>query len=91
MSNSSTGIGEQALPDTIRQSAVLDAADLHLLASVPAIPHIDPAYEDERLKNIFQYYAINPEEMEKELHRYAKELLAAHAIGPAWQVLLTIA
>ena len=83
-------MGVQALPVSITKSAIFNQADLALLATVPAIPAIDPAYEDERLKNIFQYYAINPEEMEGELQRYAKELLSENAVAAAWQVLLTI-
>ncbi len=29
------------------------------------MPCVDPAFEDDKLKNIFQYYAIDPEEMGK--------------------------
>ncbi len=54
------------------------------------LPVIDPAYHDERLRNIFQYYSINPEEMERELHLYATELLDAGNIDAAWQVLLSV-
>ena len=50
---------------------------------------IDPAFNDDRLKNIIQYYSINPDEMEKELHIYAKELLDAGKVNEAWQVLLS--
>ncbi len=78
-----------ALPLNILQSKILSAADIDLLATAPELPFIDPAYEDERLKNIFQYYSINPVEMEKELHLYAKELLGKGKINEAWQVLLT--
>ena len=38
-------------------------------------PVIDPSFEDEKLKNIFQYYSLNPAEMENELHEYAAGLL----------------
>jgi hypothetical protein len=77
------------LPANIRQSNILSANHLHLLALQQALPAIDPAFHDDRLKNIFQYYSINPEEMEKELHLYAKELLNAGKIKEAWQVLLS--
>jgi hypothetical protein len=77
------------LPENIRQSNILAANHLHLLARQQAVPAIDPAFHDDRLKNIFQYYSINPEEMEKELHLYAKELLEAGKINEAWQVLLS--
>ena len=50
---------------------------------------IDAAFEDDKLKNIFQYYSLAPDEMEKELHIYAKELLDASKVQEAWQVLLS--
>jgi len=85
-----TGIGVQVLPDHIRQSNILSSGNINLLASVSALPVIDPAYDDERLKNIFQYYSINPDEMERELQLYAKELFDKGDTYAAWQVLLTI-
>jgi len=83
-------IGRQLLPLNILQSSILTAIELDLLVGLPALPVIDPAFYDERLKNIFQYYSINPEEMELELHVYAKELLNRGQVDDAWQVLLTI-
>jgi len=78
-----------SLPSNILQSKILTKADIDLLASVPELPFVDPAYHDDRLKNIFQYFSINPDEMEGELHLYAKELLANKQLNEAWQVLLT--
>jgi len=46
-------------------------------------------FEDEKLKNIIQYFSLNTEEMDKELHKYAKQLLDAGKVKEAWQVLLT--
>lgn len=71
-------------------SKILNGNDLGKLANVKEQPFIDPAFEDDKLKNIFQYYSINPEEMEKELHSYARELLEAGRIADAWQVLLAL-
>jgi len=88
--NPGAGIGKNALPANILQSKILTPANIDLLASVPELPFIDPAFNDDRLKNIFQYYSINPEEMEKELQLYAKELLDKGSLHEAWQVLLTI-
>jgi len=85
-----TGIGKTALPVNILQSKILSSNNIDLLASVPELPVIDPTYYDDRLKNIFQYYSINPEEMEKELQLYAKELLDKGNVPAAWQVLLTM-
>lgn len=86
--NTELGIGVDALPMAIRNSKILSGNDLGLLANVTEIPVIDPAYEDEVLKQILQYFSINPDEMEKELQRHAKKLLEAGRVSDAWQVLL---
>jgi flavin reductase (DIM6/NTAB) family NADH-FMN oxidoreductase RutF len=83
------GIGMDALPAAIRNSSILTGNHLGQLANVHELPVIDPAYEDGTLKSIFQYYSVNPAEMEKELHTYAKELLDDGKVKEAWQVLLT--
>ncbi len=84
------GIGVDALPGAIRNSRILSGNDLGQLANVHETPSVDPSFHDEKLKNIFQYYSVNPEEMEKELHSYAKELLAGGKVNAAWQVLLAL-
>lgn len=86
--NTQLGIGLDALPESIRRSNVLTANNLGQLANVHEMPFVDPAFTDDKLKNIIQYYAINPDDMDKELHRYAKELLDAGKVNEAWQVLL---
>ena len=78
------------LPENIQQSSILTSNNIQQLASVNEMPVVDAAYYDDRLKTIFQYYSINPDEMEKELQRYAKELLDKGKIKEAWQVLLSI-
>jgi flavin reductase (DIM6/NTAB) family NADH-FMN oxidoreductase RutF len=83
------GIGIDALPEGIRISKILTGNDLAQLAAVKELPFIDPAFEDEQLKNIIQYYSVDPDEMEIELHRYAKELLKGNKVHEAWQVLLS--
>jgi flavin reductase (DIM6/NTAB) family NADH-FMN oxidoreductase RutF len=88
--NTALGIGVDALPRSLRDSRILSGNDLGQLANVHELPVIDPAFEDERLKTIFQYYSVNPEEMEKELHIYAKELLGESRVRDAWQVLLAL-
>jgi flavin reductase (DIM6/NTAB) family NADH-FMN oxidoreductase RutF len=84
------GIGIDALPAAIRESRILTGNDLGQLANVHALPAVDPAYDDERLKQIFRYYAINPDEMETELHSYARQLLSQGKVREAWQVLLAL-
>ena len=86
--NVKLGIGIDALPSSIRESNILTGNNLGQLANVYEMPFIDPAFNDDKLKNIIQYYSINPEEMEKELHIYAKELLEQGKVNDAWQVLL---
>lgn len=69
---------------------MLTRVQLDKLANVNEIPMVNPAFEDERLKNIVQYFSTDPEEMEKELHLYAATLLDEGKVDEAWQVLLTL-
>lgn len=86
--NLKLGIGVDALPWGIRNSAILTGNNLGQLGNVHELPVIDAAFHDDHLKNIIQYYSISPDEMEKELHTYAKQLLAENKVDEAWQVLL---
>lgn len=86
--NIKLGIGIDALPAPIRNSNILTGNHLGQLANVHDMPLVDPAFHDDRLKNIVQYYAVSPDEMEKELQLYAKELLDGGNVAAAWQVLL---
>ena len=86
--NMQLGIGVDALPESIRNSKILSGNNLGQLANVHEMPFIDPAFDDDKLKNIIQYFSINPDDMDKELHRYAKELLDAGKVNEAWQILL---
>jgi len=88
--NTSIGIGIDSLPEAIRCSSILTGNNLAQLANVLQMPLVDASFSDEKLKNIFQYYSVSPEEMEKELHIYARELLEAGRINEAWQVLLSL-
>lgn len=84
------GIGMDALPEPIRRSTILSGNHLGQLANVHEQPVVDPSFEDGQLRQIFQYYSVNPEEMEKELHRYAAGLLDQGKVREAWQVLLAL-
>ncbi|HEX6192354.1 MAG TPA: flavin reductase family protein, partial [Chitinophagaceae bacterium] len=86
--NTQIGIGIDALPANLRNSNILTGNHLGQLANVHEMPVIDPAFDDDHLKQIIQYYNISPDEMEKELHAYAKKLLDAGKVQEAWQVLL---
>ena len=87
--NTELGIGIDALPESVRKSKILTGNDLGQLANVNEMPVIEPSFDDPHLKDIIQYYSINPEEMEKELHTYAKKLLDDGKVKEAWQILLT--
>jgi len=86
--NTQLGIGVDILPLSIRQSKILTGNNLGQLANVHEYPVIDPSFDDDHLKQIIQYYSVNPEEMERELHCYAKDLLDDGEVMKAWQVLL---
>jgi flavin reductase (DIM6/NTAB) family NADH-FMN oxidoreductase RutF len=87
--NTQLGIGVDALPLTIRNSHILTGNNLGQLGNVHEVPFVDATFNDDHLKNIIQYYSVTPEEMDKELHRYAKKLLDEGKVTAAWQVLLT--
>jgi len=89
--NTQVGIGVDALPASIRNSKILSGNNLGQLANVNDIPVVDPSFDDSNLKQIIQYYSVNPDDMEKELHNYAKKLLEAGKVREAWQVLLAMA
>lgn len=86
--NMKLGIGVDSLPQNIRDSKILSGNHLGMLGNVSEMPTIEASFEDDRLKNIIQYYSINPDDMEKELHQYAASLLNENKVMEAWQVLL---
>lgn len=88
--NVKLGVGVDALPAHVRNSHILSGNDLGQLANVHEMPVIDAAFNDDHLKQIIQYYSVSPEEMEKELHSYAKKLLQQGKVQDAWQVLLAV-
>ena len=89
--NTQLGMGIDALPASIRSSKILSGNNLGQLANCTAIPVVDPSFQDDHLKQIIQYFSVNPEEMEKELHTYAQQLLEKGDTSAAWQVLLASA
>ena len=87
--NTKLGIGIDALPAHVRGSRILSGNDLGQLANVQESPLIDAAFDDPHLRQIVQYYSLNPAEMERELHAYAAKLLKEGKVIEAWQVLLS--
>jgi flavin reductase (DIM6/NTAB) family NADH-FMN oxidoreductase RutF len=86
--NTQLGIGVDALPESIRFSKILTGNHLGQLANVNELPVVTPSFDDEQLKNIIQYFSVDPAEMEKEVHSYAARLLNEGKVYDAWQVLL---
>jgi len=86
--NTQLGIGIDALPFSIRNSTIFTGNNLGQLGNVHEIAFVNPSFFDDQLKNIIQYYSINPVEMETELQHYAKKLLDVGKVNEAWQVLL---
>lgn len=86
--NIKLGIGIDVLPLSVRTSKILTGNNLGQLANVHDMPVIDPAFDDDTVKSIIQYYSVSPDEMETELHTYAKTLLDKGMVQEAWQVLL---
>lgn len=86
--NVKLGIGIDSLPESIRFSKILTGNHLGQLGNVNELPVIEPSFDDDHLKNIVQYFSINPADMEKELHQYAAVLLNEGHVYKAWQVLL---
>lgn len=88
--NVKLGVGVDVLPAHVRNSSILTGNNLGQLANVHEMPEINPAFDDDHLKQIIQYYSVSPDEMEKELHTYAKKLLEQGKVQEAWQVLLAL-
>lgn len=86
--NIKLGIGIDALPASVRNSKILSRNHLGQLANVHDMPVVDPAFENEKLKQIVLYYNLDPQEMETETHRLAASLLDESDTDAAWQVLL---
>jgi len=85
--NTELGLGMDSLPESIRLSKILSANDLAQLANMTSIPDPDPNYEDEKLRQIVQYYSLNPEDMDREVQLHAKNLIEEGKLHEAWQVL----
>ena len=86
--NIKIGIGMDVLPLAIRNSKILSGNHLGQLANVDELPIIDPAFENELLQQIVQYFNLDTQEMEIETHKLAASLLNDGNTNAAWQVLL---
>jgi flavin reductase (DIM6/NTAB) family NADH-FMN oxidoreductase RutF len=86
--NTQLGVGIDALPAFIRNSAVLTGNNLGILGNSTSIPVVSDVLQDERLGQILREYGHDRTARIHALHLYAKELLDAGNTEKAWQVLL---
>lgn len=87
--NTQCGIGVDALPKHIRESNILTGNNLGMLGNYNTLPVVAEVLYDDRLSDILRSYNNNESGRNNALHIYAKELLDAHDIDKAWQVLLS--
>lgn len=80
------GIGVDAIPQFIKDSAVFDGNDLGKLGNVEALP--DEEEIDIFVKENFAVKAVLSADDEEKKHRMAKELLDNNEVLNAWKVLL---
>ena len=77
------------LPENILNCHQLTSHHKRLLADFDSIPLVNPAFDNEVVKNIIQYFSLTPDIMEEEMYKYAARLLDENKVDEAWQVLLT--
>jgi flavin reductase (DIM6/NTAB) family NADH-FMN oxidoreductase RutF len=84
------GIGFDNLPKDILDSTILTKNDLGLLAGIETLPNETDVNEFKllELNNLFVNLDDKPAELELELHKHAKDLLAENKVEDAWKTLL---
>ena len=69
------GLKQSLVKTQAMATKILTGNQLEQLANVHEMPVVQVSFNDEHLKNIIQYFSIDPDEFEKELHQYAAQLL----------------
>jgi flavin reductase (DIM6/NTAB) family NADH-FMN oxidoreductase RutF len=85
------GIGVDALPLSVRQSRVLSGNDLGLLGNLEVLPNDEEISEmqwNTNVKDILDATIGDATNRERELHEFAKELIAYGKVADALKVLL---
>lgn len=84
------GIGYDQLPEDILRSEILTANDLGHLAGIEELPNETDVNEYKllELSDLFVSLEDEPVELEKELHKRAKNLLKENKLTEAWMTLL---
>lgn len=85
------GIGVDAIPADIRNSAILTGNDLGQLGNVEQLPEETDVNEYRliELSDLFIEHEDNAKTLEQELHKKAKSLIAAGQVADAWKTLLS--
>lgn len=87
------GIGVDALPAAIRQSAILTGNDLGKLGSYPALPSADEVVgyrQSGVLDELFDEARYGCQYLPDLLHARARQLLAGNKVNEAWLTLLQV-
>lgn len=84
------GIGIDVIPDDIRYSKILTGNDLGILGNVESLPDETEVNEFKltTLAELFIDFEDNKSKLEKELHKFAKDLLEKGEVVDAWMTLL---
>lgn len=85
------GMGVDALPEAIRTSKVLTGNDLGMLGNTEVLPDKSSIEVYRRMhKELEQMHrTLSGDELEKELHKLAHDLLERKEVEDAWKVLLS--
>lgn len=85
------GIGVDQIPEDIRNSKVLTGNDLGQLGNVEVLPDETTVneYRLTELSDVFMEWEDHPDQLEKQLHQMAHQLLAEGKVQDAWKTLLS--
>ncbi len=85
------GIGYDAIPNDIKSSTILSKNDLGQLGGIEELPNETDVNEYKLLELSDLFVSLEDEqaELEKELHRIAKNLLKENKLEEAWKTLLS--
>lgn len=87
------GIGIDSIPENIRNSDILTGNNLGQLGNIERLPgseEIDSYKNSSAIREVMETYGKNAEELKKQLHRMAKELLEQGRVEDAWKALLVV-
>jgi flavin reductase (DIM6/NTAB) family NADH-FMN oxidoreductase RutF len=89
--NTKLGIGIDSIPVGIRHSKILSGNDLGELGNVDSLPStedIKAYWHGATMQNLLTRFKSDRDELHKQMHLYAKELLLVGNVADAWKTLL---